>query len=146
MQASDPESGDLTKTKTKTGPKTHNWLEAAPKLLKYTKSLLLGWHHPRLKHHHPFGATRHVWCPHDSSHDFTIQDGQPGKDDSCTVMMVIPQGRDSLTFVMVATRTTRSVVLRLVNTVSGAATSTCVFWCQEGRAARALSFPTVFGS
>ena len=86
--------------KTKTGSKTHNWLEAPPELWKNTNRVLLGWHHHQLGDH-PFGAARHVWCPHDGSHDFTIQDGFPGKDDSCTVMMVIPQGRDSLTFVMV---------------------------------------------
>ena len=82
----------------------------------------------------------------DGSHDFTIQDGFPGKDDLCTVSDGDSTRGDSCSFVMVATRTTRSVVLRLVNTVSGAATSTCVVWCQEGRAARALSFPGVFGS
>ena len=26
-----------------------------------------------------------MWCPHDSSHDFPIQDGFPAKDDPCTV-------------------------------------------------------------
>ena len=36
---------------------------------------------------------RHVWCPRSTaSHEFPIQDGQPGKDGSCSLVMVIPQG------------------------------------------------------
>ena len=42
-----------------------------------------------------------MWCLHDSSHGFTIQDGFPGKDDLCTVMDGDSTRGDSCFLVMV---------------------------------------------
>ena len=55
LRASEPKSDDLPNKKPKPGSKTHNWLEAAPKLLKNTKGLLLGWHHHELGDHPDLG-------------------------------------------------------------------------------------------